>query len=325
MEYWIVSTVYRTAFIYLSVKSIAREVATYEYVRSIASQQGWILWSMDWRGFTIYDAPNLLRMCMYRSDSIDTIKAAVIQGFSSKLAGRFVVRHILANERYFLGLDATLDLSSASLPGRFIGQSMGGILGSAYTAFAGYEQGAFLVSGAPFTFLVTRSRLFSTFLFTLLFQYYNAVDIRIIMMSYQLLFDAFESSGWKYSGVYSKMTTLTEIAEGDAIVSTVSGRIFAKNLNASLIAPSIFSVYGLNSVTPVVYATAGMHYVNEGSYPGDASEIPMSNKIPPKKTSVHYCLDTEPFVKNQLLEFFNKSIETSCPNGGCIYRQHAAC
>lgn len=70
-----------------------------------AHANGWILWAMDWRGFSFADLPLAAKLLLYDSDSSSTtLQAAVVQGFSNKLAGKIVIKNIISRERSNLGI-----------------------------------------------------------------------------------------------------------------------------------------------------------------------------------------------------------------------------
>lgn len=315
---------------------VARNALKFGFLRQDANEQGWILWAMDWRGFAGPDIPLLARLMLYDagSRSVDDIEASIVQGFCSKLAGRYITRYLLEQQRGFLQLPAHMGFSKTQLPAHFIGESMGSILGGGYSAFSGYKRSAFYVAGSPFTFLITRSDLFATFSVLFGFQLFNRVDMRIIISTFQLLFDAAETSGWSQSGVYNTTSSLTEIALGDSTVSTVAGRIFGFNLRATQLAPALFPIYGIptrhtNSST-VVDTTHpdGQHIFVEGTFTSDAASIPLNNEIPPKPTSVHYCLDNVVgSVQQQVAHYITTGeVSNNCANHGvCVYGTTVTC
>lgn len=314
----------------------ARNAVKFGFLRQDANARGWILWAMDWRGFSGPDIPLLARLMLYDAGSrtVNDIEASIVQGFCSKLAGRYITRYLLQQQRGFLQLPPHMKFSYKFLPAYYIGDSMGSILGGGYTAFTGYERSVFFVAGSPFTFLITRSDLFATFSVLFGFQLYNRVDMRIIISTFQLLFDAAETSGWSQSGVYNKTSSLTEIALGDSTVSTVSGRIFGYNLHAKLLSPVLFPIYGIperhtNSSTVIDTNTPpGQHIFVEGIFTADAASIPKTNEIPPNPTQVHYCLDSLVLsVQKQVAEYISTGkITNNCPNNGiCVYGNTASC
>jgi hypothetical protein len=72
-----------------------------------------------------------------------------------------------------LKIPSSIDVSAAALPARYIGLSLGSILGGGFIAFAGYERAVFLVAGSPLSFLLTRADLFALYTIFLDIQFYN--------------------------------------------------------------------------------------------------------------------------------------------------------
>lgn len=284
---------------------------------------------MDWRGFSNAFYPLVLRMFSHSgdSDSLNDLKGSLIQGFVNKLAGRLIMKRILRDEKDKLMIPS--NLLTSSLPCYFMADSMGGILGGAYSPFMGYLRSVFYVSGSPFSFLLPRSHLFAFLSVLMDCQVYNRVDARIIVTSWQLAFDAFESSGWVHSGAYDEISTLMEIALGDSTVTTISGRIMGVNLNSSQLQTSLFPVYGMSSESQDVNITtiAGSHIFVEGKFTSDAASIPVNNEIPETSTNVHGCLDTEvDSIKLQVGKYITTGIVSNfCDNGLCIYGETSSC
>lgn len=68
---------------------------------------------------------------------------------------------------------APLNVSEAALPSRYMGDSMGSILGGGYVAYAQYPRAVMLVAGSPFSFLLGRSDLFGIFVKLMDLQFYT--------------------------------------------------------------------------------------------------------------------------------------------------------
>jgi hypothetical protein len=61
-----------------------------QWVRQQAGQEGWILWSMDWKGATKNDIPQFVRMLSYDfSKGINFLQSSVIQVWT--LYHRFLI------------------------------------------------------------------------------------------------------------------------------------------------------------------------------------------------------------------------------------------
>jgi hypothetical protein len=83
------------------------------------------------------------------------------------------VRFILEHERGHLGIPSDISLTEHDVPSRYLGVSMGGILGGGYTAYSHYKSAVHLVSGSPFSFVLARSDLFKFYALLADQQFYN--------------------------------------------------------------------------------------------------------------------------------------------------------
>lgn len=299
-----------------------RQDALSPWLREEANKMGYILWAMDWRGFSRYDIPLVARMLMHDSKLIASVEAAVIQGYVSKLAGKLIVRHILQYEGIALGVPDTSLTALSRIPNYYYGDSMGSILGAGYICFVNYQRAALMVGGSPFTFLLGRSDLFSLYLQLLKILYYNAVDIRIAMTSWQLPLDAAESSGWKNTGEYNKKNILLQVGLGDSTVTPIAGRILGANVNASLLDPSFFQVAFMRTIQQPspnigIPLTPGLNVLFQGMYTSDFASI-HKNAVIQTGTNVHGCFPSNPRVMQQNSYFVGSgSVINPCGNSAC--------
>lgn len=63
--------------------------------------------------------------------------------------------------------------------------------------------------------------------------------------------------------------------------------MFTLNLNATLAAPDIFPIYGMDSrVVPFTPTAVGGHVLNQGSFTSDRLKIPLDNRISRKNYDI---------------------------------------
>jgi len=124
---------------------------------------------MDWRGWSEFDYPELIEYLAYDYSKILSIEANTVQGYHSKIAGRLYVEYLLEHDYKYTSLGSSY----------FIGESMGGILGSGYTRVNQYDNAVLLVSANPFSFILGRSSLFKYFIYLLKCQFESVMDMRI--------------------------------------------------------------------------------------------------------------------------------------------------
>ena len=201
---------------------------------------------------------------------------------------------------------------------------MGSILGSAFVPLAGYDRAVFLVPGTPFTFVAQRSSLFALYSVLLKYQFYNHIDVRIILNSWQLMLDPAEAAGWANTNVYDNIDILAQIGLGDATVTTIAGNIFGRNMNLELVSPSNFDVYGMNSTIPP-FGKIYNHALYQGNYPVDFSNVPKTSKIPTVDSNVHSCLPSNPKIMKQTSYFIAYGdIINPCQPNICVLDKAAA-
>jgi hypothetical protein len=144
----------------------------------------------------------------------------------------------------------------------------------------------------------------------------SRVDLRIALTSWQLAFDAAESSGWTHSGRFNNMTTLLQIGLGDSTVSTIAGRIMAVNLNSSQMMPSPISSFKLHNLG--VYNTTGVDVLFQFLYSKDESSLPKNSALP-TSTDVHNCMQEQFEVMNQHSKFISEGvISMPCKSSVCV-------
>jgi len=326
-----------------------------QFLRKEANKNKMILFALDWRGFTNHDLPLIAKLITFDSSvGIIDMVSAVLQGFSSKMAARLIIQKILANDaqRKMLRLPVPASkfplATEEELPSVFLGISMGTILGSGYVAYSQYKRAVLLVGGAPFTFLLGRSDLFGGFITLLDMQFYSRTDARIAMATWQLPFDAAESSGWSHTGAYNNTALLLQNGLGDSTVTTIGARILANNVHSKLLTPSIFNVHGLENVAaPVVTnvssssSSSSSNPANnfayfprvfmQGKYPLDAKDLPKTSSRP-KPNNVHYCFPQKPQIVSQWSYFLHTGIikntckdQTTGQKSSCVFENHATC
>lgn len=85
-----------------------------------------VSWSMDWRGFSRFDIPLLVRIVMFDIISVDDLAAATYQGFANKIAIKEILPLLLQAERSALKIPAGVAMPTQEASS-FVGVSMVGI------------------------------------------------------------------------------------------------------------------------------------------------------------------------------------------------------
>jgi hypothetical protein len=214
-----------------------------------ANQNGWVMWSMDWRGMTRHDLPQFMRMLLHdMSETSNSTLSAMAQGMSDKLAGYLILQVILEEEykdilkdsAFFLPNNASsftpseglpnhslipptelrYSHSSIMVPNMYLGMSLGAIMGAAWNAYAPIHLRSVLIAGGSvFTFILGRSDIFGLFKSFTDLQFYSRKDLRLGVQLVQLELDTCEASGWAHSGRYQRRLQPGQQAGVDAVPS----------------------------------------------------------------------------------------------------------
>lgn len=289
-----------------------RTQAATEYLRTMANTEGWVLWGMDWRGFDRFGFPMLARQLVHDGGAtINDVYFNLVQSFLSQISVRsFTMDKLLVNDRQYLDNylqigDSDRELVKAgTVPHHFMGGSMGAILGGGYMHAAGASRGVLYTPGAPFTFIVGRSSLFAAFLSAVDLQFYDRKSFRLALAMWQSVFDEAETATWSQADPVTqslRKDVLLLAALGDSVVMETSTAIMSRNVNASLITPSVESISALPAGTTTdIEGTAytsdrGTRALFLASYPTEAIAVRDNARGTPKRqpdNRVHSCFPT---------------------------------
>ena len=285
------------------------------WTADIANEAVAALWAVNWRGMSRFDILDATGILMWNNDRIENFMAGLTQAFATKVAAQRIVRLILAADDGKEHFDTKgLEPNPAALPARYMGVSLGSILGGGYVPFMQYERSVLLIGGSCFSFIFGRSYLFTFYRVVMDQQYYTRADLRLAMTSWQVIVGSFEASGWHTGdssspAPWASLQVLQQIANGDSTVSSISGRIQARTINATLLGPALFDVYGLDEVDGPVSTTGDVpssetKFLFNTEFKKAAKSIPESSALPPQ-TEAHLCLPQNPFVVLQAGTFLS--------------------
>ena len=339
-----------------------RSFAEAGHITEVANQNGWILWSMDWRGLTRHDLPQFLRL-LFRdmSETGNSTLSAMTQAMSDRLAGYLILQQLLENDykimlqesNFFIDNESSVEykpskmstdfvpeeltysLNTIAVPHMYFGVSLGAIMGVAWNAYAPiHSRSVLLVGGSLFAFILGRADIFELMKSFTDLQFYSRKDLRLSVQLMQFHLDAFEASGWAHSGRYQSANTpkmLLQVGIGDSTVTDIAGRLMAANLNASILAPTVDPRSVLDPiVAPVKNATS--HVYCQVLYEDDAAIIPSTSESG-DSTNVHKCMYQRAEISVQYTTFINENriLQPVCeqpeesPNGPCVFQKQIAC
>ena len=129
----------------------------------------------------------------------------------------------------------------------YMGASMGAILGGGYVHASGIARAVFYVGGSPFTYVVGTTSLAGAYLSAVDLQFYRRTDTRLALSFPQMALDEVETAMYSQKDpVHSsyKKDVLLLAAQGDSVVIETAAEIMSRNVNATLMIPSVDQVPG---------------------------------------------------------------------------------
>jgi hypothetical protein len=294
------------------------------WVHEITHYSDGVVWGINWRGLSRFEILDATSTLMWNNNRIAKVQAGLLQSFASKVAAQRLVRLILEAEEDAFGIAGLLP-APADVPGRYLGISLGSIIGGGYVPYMQYSRSVLLVGGSCFSFIFGRSYLFNFYRAVMDQQYYNRADLRIAMTTWQTVVDQFETSGWTHDAEggspWRGLEALQSVANGDSTVTTIAARIQARSLNASLLGPALFDAFGLMEVDSPIDVDADptvTRVLFNTEYTKAAALIPQSSALPPR-TSAHLCLPQNSFITAQSGAFLSRGVivdnAATCPAG----------
>lgn len=296
-----------------------------DFLSQMANKNGYLLFSMDWRGMSVFDLPIVIKTLIGNPNSFRSVRDNLIQGLANKFAFQHFCQHgLLTWLRVEGSLLPTLDHGRpASL---FYGISQGGILGGGYMALAGVtklvDRGILGVPGTPFALVLTRSSDFAGYDLLLLRNFYNNRHVRILLSLVQMGWDSVEASGLLAEPVIEPLPRLLlQAGLGDPVVPTSAAECMARAMHGERLPNDLRSIYGV----PVFEACSededkclGPNVtLTEILYEKEYSSLPV-NDIQGPQNRVHLCVRLDPAMINQIEEFANTGkVVNPCEEDGC--------
>jgi hypothetical protein len=274
------------------------------YLSEMADRYGWIVFAVDWTGMKDDDVGPISLMLVQDLGRFAIIPERSHQGFVEfHVSMRLVTEHLVADAAF---ASATVDGGSLIDPTRryYYGNSQGGILGAAYGAIsADVERVALGVGGGPYHLLLTRSHDFEPFFQLFKTMYPDPAHISYWLALIQTLWDEAEGSGYAPAMIADPLpgapakTTLSQVAIGDAQVTTLGAQFIARGHGASFIGQPVREAWGIPTVAG---PTTSSVYV-EWDYGLDE---PVVNHPPSADTDPHELPRRERAAQDQIAHFF---------------------
>jgi hypothetical protein len=317
-----------------------REEASWDFVREMANENGYIIMAMDWRGMSSYDLLVVVKTLMSKPSLFEAIRDNLIQGYANKLALQHFAKHGMLDMDWMkfgegFSRKKPIPLFNSQSPSSvFYGISQGGILGAGYTTLTGptklIDRAILGVPGTPFALVMSRSRDFVGYDVIMLLNFYNNRHVRIFLSFAQMLWDSCEGAGLlapPHLEEFPRM--LLQAGLGDPIVPTLAAEALTRALGGVVLPNNprqqIFDI-------PVQPAASGDALgpkvtLSELLFKKEYASLPVSDDYAKKATGnrVHWCVREDKVFISQVEEFINTGrIVDVCENGRCV-RETSKC
>ncbi|MEQ1569680.1 MAG: hypothetical protein ABMA64_28855 [Myxococcota bacterium] len=296
------------------------------YLQALANAHRWVLVAQNWTGMATEDAGYITLMLALDPSDFEILPDRTLQGFTEwVVGGRLAVGALASDPNLVFGGSPVID---RALPPQFYGNSQGAIFGGAYVALSpDIERGVLGVGGMPYSLLLSRSRDFDPFFLLLYEKYDDPREIALLLAAFQTVWDPGESGGYGYAlgrdplpGTPPKRVLL-QIAEGDAQVTTLGGRMLARAAGAVTLSPTHRPMWGIPEVAGPVDSGS---VVVEWTYTDGAVE-PVGNVPPEGSGDTHECPRREPAAQAQLATFLATGVVEQTCDGACVSTRAGLC
>ena len=291
-------------------------------VKDMAFEHDVVFCATKWAGMSDEDIPNAINV-LNDGSNMPTIADRLQQGMLDTLyLGRLMIhRDGLPANSAFAGVVDTSHLY-------YDGNSQGGIMGGALTAFApDYTRAVLGVPGMNYSVLLLRSKDWG--LYSSIFNpaYPNEMDRPLVIDLLQLMWDRGEADGVAqhmtsspYAGT-PKHVVLMHPAVGDFQVSTFQAEVEARTIGARLRVPRADAgrvpdkPWGLRPITSFPYSGSAIVFWDSG--PGHNGAAPLTNVANASGTDPHENPRATKAARQQKSDFLmpNGVVTEVCPAG----------
>jgi len=232
-------------------------------IGEIANQTGAVLLAVDWWGMSEQDRKAVALMVVNQTDQFSMIPERLMQSFvNAQIAARTLDGPMGSDPAFSVDGQTLIDPDQTW----FYGVSQGGILGGGFGAYSrDITRLVLAVPGTPFTLLLARSSGFAPFLIILQTMFEDPADVSVIIGLMQSVWDPGEAAGYARFMTQEPLDALTADKQvlllaglGDGLVTDLGAHIMARSYGATLIAPTVQDVYGVQSAKPPFTGSAFM-------------------------------------------------------------------
>jgi hypothetical protein len=292
------------------------------FLSQMANKNGYVLFSMDWRGMSAFDLPVVIKTLIGSPDLFRSVRDNLIQGIANKFAFQHFCQHDMLAWLHVGGRPLP-SLNQGRPTSLFYGISQGGILGGGYMALSGVtgliDRGVLGVPGTPFALVMTRSLDFAGYDQLMLLNFYNNRHVRILLSLVQMGWDSVEASGLLAEPLLEPLPrVLLQAGLGDSVVPTSAAECLTRAMHGATLPSNPRAVFGV----PTQRAASGRWFgpnvtLTEILYEKEYSSLPI-NDVQAPNNNVHLCVRLDSALIHQIEEFANTgNIEDVCGEDRC--------
>ena len=272
----------------------ADDDGTVAYMKTLCGEQGYVMLATDWSGLTGGDYGTIIGALSEFSNSpriTDKLQQSIVNALVLSKLGRgpLVAEPMLQANGH-----------SAIDPSRILyhGNSLGGIMGTAFMAWSDIEHGVMGVPGGNWSLLIERSTQWSRLSLVLNGSYPDHADQQKLLVLLQQQFDHSDpiNSVPQYAAAPGKRLLLHEALD-DALVNNLTTEMLARSLGLKVLAPSVKMPYGIESTSAPAEAALTIWEL------GVTPKPPLGNLLNDEDNAAHGSLRGKPAVRRQLKEF----------------------
>ena len=284
-----------------------------------------IAFAMDWKGMATSDATDITFMLVSDISAFGILPERSVQGINEWVLAARAMKGTLGDDPALMVGDTRLVDPNDIV---YYGISQGGILGGAYMGLTTeVTRGVFGVSGANYSYMLSRSQDFDPFFLVFMAKYPDHRDVTMGIALFQQLWDPAESSGWLSSmngadlqpGMAAKQILL-QPALDDAQVTPLTAHVQARAYGAKTISAQTRPIFGIEEASAPFVGSGITEYAYRDVPAAPDTNVPTDSEIDP-----HECPRRQPEAQAQIVHFFETGEIKSFCDGPCVFDSAATC
>lgn len=303
----------------------AREEINYNFMRGFSNEQQYITASVDWWGMQERDLAQLALKLTTDSETAILFLDDVHQGMMNFIALSYALKTTIPELDELKYFDKLIYDPEHLY---YYGISQGHILGGTFLALSPHiEHAVFSVGGAPFSFMMSRSNNFTTFLLLIRTSFEGDLDVQKFMTLSQHSFDRIDPSTWAANILEDPLPdtpedrdVLVQFGLWDHSVPSLATMNHIRMMGVPVLQPSPMDIYGTETIDGTVDGSAAVIVdFNLADPPGIYSQPPTDAQLEElEQLNVHEAVRRNEKIKEQIDGFLQVDgvIEHTC-DGPC--------